>query len=768
MCKAFLLNKKDVKYIKLSTRYFLSILCDLIVQEVNKMKTKIMLIIFILTINANLLSQTSTENSWQWQYPKPQGNTLYDIHVFNKDTAIAVGDYGTIIKTTDGGMNWSVKYKLCDMDYLFRICFVNNNVGFAAGGKALLKTEDGGENWSVLKTDTTNHGYSCLYFTDEDTGFVFGTGQILKTTDGGKNWKRSFITQYDDIPSFQSVSFVDSQHGWGVCFGFYGNEIYRTTDGGKTWEQCTNINPRIYGSNGVHFIDKNTGWVVSGMGDIIKTTDGGQTWLNQRNDINTHYYSVYFINADTGWVVGNPGTSRLDTGTVLITTNGGTTWEDQSSEIKGYLNSVDYYDGVAWTVGMSGVIHRSTDEGKNWIAQRDEVYRFNSIYFVNETTGWVVGEKGIILHTTNGGDNWEEQYQNDSLLFNSLQSFDTKNVIIVGEKFDNGIYTNSIVMRTNDGGQSWQKHIDTLGASNSISFLTRNTGWIVGKRIYKTTDGGLSWQSQSNLFGLGRVQFIDEGTGWVEMASDTNLYKTTDGGKNWKSQLIDPNFTANSFYFINSNVGWAVGVGYNPVTYYWDKYIFKTTNGGNSWIQCSNVPNSVYNSVQFINENIGWACGGYTLHPSTIIKTTDGGNTWLEQDAPISNGIVNVFPLNEKICYAIGYSGIYKTNDGGGVTSVKDQNKYENNIPDKIDLYQNYPNPFNPSTIIEYKLTERGRVTIQIFNILGQKIDQLVDEEQNAGNYKIIWNPKGIASGVYFYRLTTASQIITKKMLLIR
>ena len=89
-------------------------------------------------------------------------------------------------------------------------------------------------------------------------------------------------------------------------------------------------------------------------------------------------------------------------------------------------------------------------------------------------------------------------------------------------------------------------------------------------------------------------------------------------------------------------------------------------------------------------------------------------------------------------------------------------------IPNQIELYQNYPNPFNPSTVIEYKLTKRQQVKLQVFNILGQEIALLMDEVQNAGSYKINWNPVKVTSGVYFYCLTTQTQSIVKKMLLIR
>lgn len=72
------------------------------------------------------------------------------------------------------------------------------------------------------------------------------------------------------------------------------------------------------------------------------------------------------------------------------------------------------------------------------------------------------------------------------------------------------------------------------------------------------------------------------------------------------------------------------------------------------------------------------------------------------------------------------------------------------NLPENYSLKQNYPNPFNPSTTISYLLAEKSQVTLKIYNILGQEIEKLVDEEQTAGLQKIKWNAGRYASGIYF------------------
>jgi hypothetical protein len=95
-------------------------------------------------------------------------------------------------------------------------------------------------------------------------------------------------------------------------------------------------------------------------------------------------------------------------------------------------------------------------------------------------------------------------------------------------------------------------------------------------------------------------------------------------------------------------------------------------------------------------------------------------------------------------------------------------------------LIQNYPNPFNPSTTIRYELPVTSKVTIAIYNVLGQKVRTLVNEIQNAGPQLQVWNSKSdagsnVASGVYFYRIQThglsgssGAFTATKKMVLLR
>lgn len=94
-------------------------------------------------------------------------------------------------------------------------------------------------------------------------------------------------------------------------------------------------------------------------------------------------------------------------------------------------------------------------------------------------------------------------------------------------------------------------------------------------------------------------------------------------------------------------------------------------------------------------------------------------------------------------------------------------------LPVTYELYQNFPNPFNPTTIIAYTLPEQSHILLTIYDMLGRKVVQLVDETQEAGAKSLRWNGqnasgKTMASGMYFYRLETKGFVATKRMLLIK
>ena len=103
-----------------------------------------------------------------------------------------------------------------------------------------------------------------------------------------------------------------------------------------------------------------------------------------------------------------------------------------------------------------------------------------------------------------------------------------------------------------------------------------------------------------------------------------------------------------------------------------------------------------------------------------------------------------------------------------GAKLKKNDIELTSNLPGEYDMEQNYPNPFNPSTIIKYQLPVNGSVKLEVFDMLGNSVAVLVDEEMSAGYHEIEWNAGGLASGVYFYRFISGNYAKTLKLMLLK
>lgn len=89
-------------------------------------------------------------------------------------------------------------------------------------------------------------------------------------------------------------------------------------------------------------------------------------------------------------------------------------------------------------------------------------------------------------------------------------------------------------------------------------------------------------------------------------------------------------------------------------------------------------------------------------------------------------------------------------------------------LPETFNMDQNYPNPFNPSTVISYQLPENSKVQLQVFDVLGRQVAELVNGQVEAGYHQVTFEARNLASGMYIYRLQAGSTVITKKLTLIK
>ncbi|MFA5052300.1 MAG: T9SS type A sorting domain-containing protein [Patescibacteria group bacterium] len=172
----------------------------------------------------------------------------------------------------------------------------------------------------------------------------------------------------------------------------------------------------------------------------------------------------------------------------------------------------------------------------------------------------------------------------------------------------------------------------------------------------------------------------------------------------------------------------------------------------------------------------------YTANPAYITSWSVlgfDGTDWVGIASGTNDGrqyiIVPVF--SQLFCLRINCSstqnwiGLYELGVYGNVSGfpkVTEGPGDETCLPTTFSLSQNYPNPFNPATVISYSLPEATHVTLDVFNILGQKVATLINENQTAGEHNCTWVAREQASGIYFYRLATDHESVTKKMVLLK
>ena len=700
---------------------------------------------------------------WEWQYPLPQGNTLNDVFFTDAYNGTAVGDIGTIIRTTNGGIDWIVQDSGTELN-LTGVNFINNDIGYVVGANRMyysnegriLRTTNGGATWTSQLIDSVQ--LNDIYFTDSNNGMAVGNnGKIWKTTDGGIIWNEQNIPATNT--NLNAVSFIDNNIG---CIT--GSDIVlKTEDGGISWIQ-QNIGVPHSGTSlrDVCFTDVNNIWVcgydpwTDWKGIIFKTTDGGTTWSYQFHPETQGLNSICFANQDLGWTVG----SDFYNSTILKTTNAGDTWEQQSSNNGSQLNAIFILNvNEAWIVGKGGTIRKTTDSGANWININGEQADLKDVIFLDLMNGWAVGGGGTVLKTTNGGFSWNLQSTAGTLTLRAVYFCDENNGWAVS---DGNYYDTSKVFHTTDSGTTWNSQINIPSSSLSdIFFLDANTGFAGGGNggsiFLSTTNGGLTWNAvYDTLVSIRRIQFINENIGYILSTiegwySPFLIYKTEDGGETWNIKLETGDWPGlYDMYFWDADNGIAVG-----------RAVFRTTDGGETWTDTLTL-SSVYSPEIYVYMNQVTAVGS----GGQIYQSTDFGVTWNSQTSGTEKYLEGVFFINALNGWAVGDNGTIIHTTNGGVSFVQEEQIIE--LPTKFLLSQNYPNPFNPSTKIKYSVPQVSQVQIKVFDVLGNEIETLVNEEKPVGTYEITWYAEGLPSGVYFYQIKAGSFVETKKMVLMK
>ncbi|MFA4853693.1 MAG: YCF48-related protein [Bacteroidales bacterium] len=320
-----------------------------------------------------------TYSQWLSQTSNTVSN-LNSVCFLNADTGFTVGQSGTILKTTNGGNDWTVLPSLTT-NKLNSICFANSDVGYIVGDSGIiLKTITGGNDWLIIQNGTNIYdAYCSVYFINQDTGFIaesyYEAGYILKTINGGNSWT--------SIPCGASLSSVKSLHFYGSTIGIavgysysIGSFILKTINCGDNWE-LTNLNsPQL---KSVYIAKDTSIYIVGENNTIKKSTNGGDSWSNQYSSTNVVLNSIYFPASDTGYIAGNNGT-------ILKTTNGGNNWNIQTNGTTNHLQSIYFIDAnTGFAVGDSGTILKTTNGGINTNVENDKIRKTDIAIYPNPT-----------------------------------------------------------------------------------------------------------------------------------------------------------------------------------------------------------------------------------------------------------------------------------------------------------------------------------------------------------------------------------------------
>ena len=147
------------------------------------------------SINSGLLDPFAQEG-WFWQNPLPQGNDLLSVSFFDSETGFAIGLGGTILRTTNGGIDWQRQTGLIGNNFnSILTTSINNAIAVGDSGK-VFNTTNGGLNWIQQTSGTIKPLYNISFY-DENNGMVGGFGIVIKTTNGGADWVQLSIGTID-------------------------------------------------------------------------------------------------------------------------------------------------------------------------------------------------------------------------------------------------------------------------------------------------------------------------------------------------------------------------------------------------------------------------------------------------------------------------------------------------------------------------------------------------------------------------------------------
>jgi photosystem II stability/assembly factor-like uncharacterized protein len=581
---------------------------------------------------------------WQWENPSPVAKVLSDVWVGQSNQIRIVGYDDHFLSSEDGGGTWESRIANCNCD-LFAIDFIDENRGWAVGTfGSIVKTEDGGRNWSRAGSFETNTVLRDILFINDSVGFIAGSRVgIYRTFNGGLTWD-TLELDLGVSKELIEINFINDTVGW--MSGSNGMVI-ATRDGGISWTK------HDYGSGvfwSLSFINDSVGYIGNLQGQVLKSSDAGRTWrIIYRAP--EWVRAIHFFTEEHGWIAG-------ENGLLGYTDDGGLTWTFAPKIVGTHFNSFFLgRDSTLWLSGYGGLIYRLEKGSISWESLTKGVHvDLYGVGFADQNRGYVTGDQGNIVTTADGGKTWNEQTSGtDQVLFD----------VEVGRRGEAWVSGGSgTILHTTNWGSSWQKQTSgTLAALYRIEFANDTLGWAGGTsgELLETKDGGAHWNLLMQLPGtiwclhvapdksvwasgygfikrrdtLGNwiditslpvdvsfvefmhVQFISDSVGIV-IIPPAFLYSTNDGGATWSegyTQLAGAYLTGR---LIDKEHAWMVGdqyLGSRP------PMMYRTGNSLTDMIRVDPRHNNSINGIFFIDDKNGWIVGDNGM----ILHTTNGG-----------------------------------------------------------------------------------------------------------------------------------------------
>jgi len=534
----------------------------------------------------------------------------------------------------------------------------------------------------------------------------------------------------------------------------------------------------------VAYSDDETTWTN------VNTGMGGAASNNFAFGGNAVNYYVYFssnYNSNNGlagsWFgFGNPGGSETSANDGAVFTDPNdyeivymTTDQGIGASVDRGLTIFEIDDGVeavqvddfdmtpdkqtAWLASKSGIRlvtdYLTTPVWTNAIFPNGDGSPYFSAEMVPGNANTVYAGNVRVYKSINAGASWNQVFtaENPPYSFNNGQAlihaievcdFDTNTVMAgyyIHESAKGGLFYSS------DNGSSWSQilldatavgqDVDVydivfnIEGSDTVAYVgvEYDLATPTGRSIYKLTKNGTAWTVAQDMNGgttsTGSVIVATIRDLFVSQSADTIYACGTDAGINHPIVYYKPlNTTGKWTPFTTSGFPYVAG-----------KQAYALTKGEDTLYA------AVDNEIYFYDFSTG---------------TWQHGSTY-----PVGMRI-NVLYFDDLL---VGTStGLYSQSGVTNPSGVKDGQ----GIPETFSLSQNYPNPFNPSTVISYQLSVSSKVSLRVFDILGNEVAVLVDEEQQAGYHKVTFNVNNISTGVYFYQLKAGEFVNTKKLVLIK